>query len=115
MYIKIEENILKEWADWEFDGSTFVNVDCSTFESEKYEVQNGELVNISLTEEYLAKKQEEFRQSRIMDLKTEIAELDKKRIRAICEPEIKDEASGQTWLDYYNEQILAKRTELEGL
>ena len=42
---------------------------------------------------------------------TELDYLDKKRIRAICEPEtVRDD--GKTWLEYYNEQISILREEL---
>ena len=40
----------------------------------------------------------------------ELADLDKKRIRAIAEPSMKDE--NITWLEYYNSQIAALREEL---
>ena len=36
-----------------------------------------------------------------------LEELDKKRIRAICEPSMKTET--QSWLEYYNEQVLQIR------
>lgn len=42
-------------------------------------------------------------------------ELDSKRIRAICEPSIKDELTGETWLDYYNNQVAVLREELKNL
>ena len=41
--------------------------------------------------------------------------LDKKRIRAICEPEVKDTETGETWLDYYNTQIQELRDRLQEL
>jgi len=41
--------------------------------------------------------------------------LDEKRVRAMCEPEIKDEQTGETWLDYYNAQIVELRQELAEL
>ena len=49
---------------------------------------------------------------KIQEIKKQLKELDEKRIRAICEPSIKDETSGETWLDYYNSQILILREEL---
>ncbi len=39
-----------------------------------------------------------------------LEELDKKRIRAIAEPSLKDEET--TWLEYYNSQITELRKEL---
>lgn len=42
----------------------------------------------------------------------EIEDLDKKRIRAIAEPRIKDTITGQTWIEYYNLQIKELRSQL---
>ena len=41
--------------------------------------------------------------------------MDKKRIRAICEPSVKDESTGETWLDYYNNQVVAIRVQIQEL
>lgn len=38
-----------------------------------------------------------------------------KNIRALRMPSIKNEATGQTWLEYYIEQIVIPRTELKSL
>lgn len=48
-------------------------------------------------------------------LKEQIDELDKKRIRAGFEPSVKDEETGQTWLEYYTAQIQALREEISSL
>ena len=53
------------------------------------------------------KIQNAIRESEIL---AELEELDKKRIRAIAEPSMKDEE--QTWLEYYNLQISGLRNEL---
>ena len=45
----------------------------------------------------------------------ELAELDNKRIRAVCEPSIKDKNTGKTWLDYYNSQIRILRGQIQEL
>ncbi len=42
-------------------------------------------------------------------------ELDAKRIRAVCENEIKDPQTGETWIDYYNNEISKLRLQLNGL
>lgn len=49
------------------------------------------------------------------NIEFQIKALDIKRIRAIAEPSIKDEATGLTWLDYYNQQITDLRTQLTGI
>lgn len=39
----------------------------------------------------------------------EIDEIDYKRIRAICEPSVRNPKTGETWLDYYNSKIVNLR------
>lgn len=53
--------------------------------------------------DYEAKQAEIQKQARLYELKEQLEELDKKRIRAICEPSMKTE--NQSWLEYYNEQV----------
>jgi len=48
-------------------------------------------------------------------LQAQIDELDKKRIRAGFEPTLKDETSGQTWLEYYTLQIQDLRDQIAAL
>lgn len=68
----------------------------------KYIYAEGKVI---LNPDYETKQKEEQKQQQIDELKQELDELDKKRIRAICEPSVKDETSGETWLEYYNKQI----------
>ena len=49
------------------------------------------------------------------EIKSELEDLDTKRIRAVCEDEIKNERTGETWLDYYNSQIYDLRIEYKSL
>ncbi len=60
-------------------------------------------------------KQNEFIQQRINEIHTELETLDTKRIRAVCEDEIKNESTGETWLDFYNGQVYDLRVELASL
>ena len=55
------------------------------------------------------------KQNEIKKLNEEINNLDLKRIRAICEPEIKNEETGETWLEYYNTQIQELRLQIQEL
>ncbi len=48
----------------------------------------------------------------IEQIKFELNELDVKRIRAVCENQVKNSETGQTWLDYYNEQVFQLREKL---
>ena len=64
---------------------------------------------------YENEKQVFFINERIGAIYKELETLDTKRIRAVCEDEIKDEKTGETWLDYYNSQIYDLRVELSSL
>lgn len=44
-------------------------------------------------------------------VQTKINELELKRVRAIAEPSIKDETTGQTWLEFYTLQVQELRTQ----
>ncbi len=51
----------------------------------------------------------------IAQIQEQLFMLDQKRIRAVCEPELKDTESGETWLEYYNAQIVELRNQLTEL
>lgn len=57
----------------------------------------------------------EAREKRKAEIEAELATLDNKRIRAVCEPSVKDETTGETWLDYYNSEIASLREEYSNL
>lgn len=73
------------------------------------------IIDISQTDYYKTKILAQEKVQKIADLKAQIADLDNKRIRAIAEPEIKDKKSGQTWLEYYNIQIVDLRKQIANL
>lgn len=81
--------------------------------TDKWDIVNGVFTDISQTPEYAAKKQVEDKAVLKLELQKQIDELDKKRIRAIAEPAIKD--GEQTWLEYYTQQIQAVRTQIAAL
>lgn len=114
MYINIKDNTLIEWANWEFEGSSYIEIDYDYFceNQDKFNVIDGNLCDISTTNEYLEKKSQEESTERQAQLKIEIEQLDIKRIRAIAEPELKDAETGETWIEYYTAQISALREEL---
>lgn len=115
MYIEIKNDKLISWCENPYMDYEFVDINYSTFDPEKYKIIKGKIVDITGTKEYLSKKQQEQKQADTKTLLAQIDELDKKRIRAICEPEVKNEATGQTWLEFYTEQIQMRRAELEDL
>ncbi|MCD8378249.1 MAG: hypothetical protein LUB59_05625 [Candidatus Gastranaerophilales bacterium] len=69
-----------------------------------------EYLNSEEYQTYLAAKAKE---DEYYDILSQISDIDEKRIRAVCEPEIKDKATGETWLDYYNNQIVELREKLQ--
>ena len=79
------------------------------FDYEK--VENGTIVDLRGTEEYEAEQAKIQKEERTKEILSELDLLDKKRIRAVCEPEVLRD-DGKTWLEYYNEQILILREEL---
>ena len=82
---------------------------------ESQTVQNGVVIDISGTDEYKAKIAEKENAAKKIELLAQIDELDKKSIRALREGGIKDDTSGQTWLDYYTQQIAELRQKITGI
>lgn len=76
------------------------------------EVINGQIVDISETPEYKQKVLAEQNLIKKAKLQMQIDLLDSKRIRAIAEPKLKDSESGQTWLEYYTQQIQGLRAQI---
>lgn len=81
-------------------------------DSRKYILQND---NIVPNPDYAEIKRKDNIQNQIIELTDKLEILDKKRIRAVCEDEIKDEKTGETWLDFYNAQVYDLRIELKSL
>jgi len=115
MYVEIKENKLMSYCENPFMNYEFVDIDYSTFDPNKYEVIDGVLIDISVTQEYIAQEEAKQKEALKADLKSQIEALDIKRIRAIAEPQIKDEITSQTWLEYYTLQIQGIREQIGGL
>ncbi|MBR6723020.1 hypothetical protein IKL64_06160 [bacterium] len=81
-------------------------------DSMKYVYKNGKIVD---NPNYENEKQEFFIRERISEIYIELDTLDTKRVRAVCEDEVKDEKTGETWLDYYNSLVYDLRVELASL
>lgn len=75
-------------------------------------IENGEVI---INPNYEKEVQIQQLQIEIQQLTQDIDKLDLKRIRAICEPSLKNEETGETWLDYYNSQILSLREQIQQL
>ncbi len=71
------------------------------------EAENG-LNALGYTQEELDEQEQKRKNA---DIKNQLDILDKKRIRAVCEPSMKTE--NQSWLEYYNQEIQILRAKLE--
>lgn len=115
MYVEIKENKLLSWCEKPYLDYEYVDIDYAAFNPEEFSVIDGVLTDISNTEEYRAKVTEAEKIKKTAELMTQIEILDKKRIRAISEPELKNGLSGQTWLEYYTQQIKDFRAQIAAL
>lgn len=75
-------------------------------------IKNGEIFDLRNDTNYQEQQIEVQAILRKDSIINKIEELDKKRIRAMCEPQMKDAETGETWLDYYNSQIINLRSQL---
>lgn len=86
------------------------NLEIEETESALYALEKNEIMKNgepTVDPEYENKIAEQEKEKQIRILKQRLKELDEKRIRAICEPSMKTET--QSWLEYYNEQVLEIR------
>ncbi len=81
-------------------------------DKEKYIFKENKIIINPDYDSIINKRTNENRKSEILK---QLNELDTKRIRAVCENEIKDESTGQTWLDFYNQEIIELRKQLSEL
>lgn len=116
MFYRVKEEKIYDYADYKYAQDCLeTNITTKAeldLDKEKFIPQNGVLVDASATESYITAKTEKENVIRKIELQKQIDELDKKRIRAIAEPTLKDAQSGQTWLEYYTHQIQALRAEM---
>ena len=78
----------------------------------KYIYQNNEIVS---NPNYANEQYQQEILQQIEQIKAQLDNLDSKRIRAVCENEIKDSQTGETWLEYYNSKIIPLRDKLKEL
>ncbi|MFA7657947.1 MAG: hypothetical protein WCY19_00775 [Candidatus Gastranaerophilaceae bacterium] len=115
MYVEIKENKLLSWCEKPYLDYEYVDIGYETFDPEKYSVIGGVLTDISETEDYKTKISDREKAAKKAELQLQLDELDKKRVRAISEPALREEQNGQTWLEYYTEQIMAIREQIAAL
>ena len=107
-YIYVEDNILKgagcaRCLNKEIQNIEVTETLCSDYisDNEKYIYSNDEIVKNPNYEEIFKKRKN--------------SEKICKRIRAVCENQIKDSQTGETWLEYYNSQANELRNELQAI
>ena len=116
IYIELENNTpVKSTSNAEIAVKYFKNIITTDYPdytptNKKYKYENGEII-VNPKYENESIKQEQT--ARIEEIKQELNDLDKKRIRAMCEPS--EYAKGVSWLEYYNEQARELRVELQEL
>lgn len=91
--VEIPEDYFENSAKYNFTGEFFQDI----FDSDEYQAK-------------ILAEQKELRKN---ELAEQIKETDFKRIRAIAEPSVRQD--GKSWLEYYNEQIIALRAEFNNL
>lgn len=108
--IEITEDYWKELMDAQTEGKIIIpyeNSVIAVYENEYSFIDNKW---VKLSEEEAQAKQLTIQNAiRLNEIQAELDELDRKRIRAIAEPSLKDE--NITWLEYYNSQISELRNE----
>lgn len=78
-------------------------------------LQNGEIVDISNTDDYKKQILSKQNVAKKTEIQTQIDSLDFKSIRALREGGIKDETTGETWVEYYTNKIETLRVYLNSL
>ena len=108
--IEITEDYWKELMDAQTEGKIIIpyeNSVIAVYENEYSFIDNKW---VKLSEEEAQAKQLTIQNAiRLNEIQAELDELDRKRIRAIAEPSLKDENT--TWLEYYNSQISELRND----
>lgn len=108
--IEITDKYWSDLLDAQCDGKIIIpyeNSVIAVYENEYSFIDNKW---VKLSEEEAQAKQLTIQNAiRLNEIQAELYELDRKRIRAIAEPSLKDENT--TWLEYYNSQISELRNE----
>ncbi len=108
--IEITEDYWKELMDAQTEGKIIIPYENSVIAVCENEYSFIDNKWVKLSEEEAQAKQLTIQNAiRLNEIQAELDELDRKRIRAIAEPSLKDE--NITWLEYYNSQISKLRNE----
>jgi len=107
----------KEYADFAVycneNGFHIESSESYFYALESYQtIRNNEVFDLRNDTEFQNQQMQIEVDLRKLAIEKQIDELDKKRIRAMCEPAIKNAQTGETWLSYYNSLIVVLRQEL---
>lgn len=116
-YIYVEDNILKgagcaRCLNKEIQNIEVTETLCTDYisDNDKYIYSEEKIIPNPNYEKILKERNKSEKISKIIE---KLNELDSKRIRAVCENQIKDTQTGETWLEYYNSQANKLRSELQ--
>lgn len=110
--IQITDEYWNELLEAQNDGKIIIPFENTVIAADEneYSFENGKWKKLS--EKDAGIKQLKIQNAiRTNEILVELEQIDKKRIRALAEPSLKNEE--QTWLEYYNSQINELRKELE--
>lgn len=112
--IEITDEYWRSLLDAQNQGKIIIPFDNKVIavNGEEYSLKDCGWVKLS-ENEIKANKANIEKSLRISEIENELEELDKKRIRAVAEPSLKDEK--ETWLEFYNKKIKILRDELANL
>lgn len=98
-------------------GSREFDIDYTYFIScaEGYLIYDKKQDKIVVNPNFSKEQKEKSILDEIREYEEKLEILDKKRIRAICEPSIKNENTQESWLDFYNTQIIEIREKITNL
>ncbi len=118
-YIYVEDNILKgagcaRCLNKEIQNIEVTETLCTDYisDNDKYIYSEEKIIPNPNYEKILKERNKSEKISKIIE---KLNELDNKRIRAVCENQIKDSQTDETWLEYYNSQANKLRSELQAI
>ena len=118
-YIYIEDQKIIGCGEFPITNEQITNIEVSQDiytqylkDTDKYIWDNG---SIKENPKYDNIKNSKRINAEIDEINDKLSILDLKRIRAVCEDEIRNEKTGETWLDFYNSQIYDLRMKLKSL
>ena len=118
-YIYVQNNSLKgagcaRCLNEEIQNIEVTETICKDYisDNEKYIYSEEKIIPNPNYEKILKERNKSEKISQIIE---KLNELDSKRIRAVCENQIKDSQTGETWLEYYNSQANELRNELQAI